>query len=105
MNQAQNAYANSTGQLLAATTRAQIAQPVLEQHADRLSTHGANVSGFAERLHALADRIMGSVPTDPVNTAPQPPASHSLGRLEDAHEWLNRAIERLDAAVKRLETL
>jgi hypothetical protein len=80
--------------------------PVLEAHVDRLRKHAQDIDVAAQRLHTLADRTLGMRPAESGKAgAPTPEPSHSLGKMEDAHEWIGRARENLADAVQRLERL
>ena len=80
--------------------------PVLEAQVNRLSESANHVDQTAMRLHALADRLLGqnsATEGKPAVGVPSPP--YSVGKLNDAHEWLERARSNLAHAVERLEAL
>lgn len=80
--------------------------PVLEGQAKRLNASAQDIEGLANRLHALADRLLGQTPVgDGKAGAPTPAPTHSIGKLNDAHGWLENARVNLSSAVSRLESL
>lgn len=83
--------------------------PLMENARNMAHEGAAAVMQAADRLHALADRLIGQLPTpisDPrVSTPPAPEPPHAIGRIGDAHRFLNVANDRLREAVDRLEAL
>ena len=80
--------------------------PILEAQVNRLSESANDVDQQAMRLHALADRLLGPLAAaEGKPGAPVPSPSHSVGKLNDAHEWMERARANLSHAVQRLEAL
>lgn len=79
--------------------------PILERQVERLDESAEDVERQAKRLHILADRLLGmeSAEGKASDTAPAP--SHSVGKLNEAHERLAGARGWLDLAVNRLEAL
>ncbi len=82
-------------------------QPVLEVQVARLQARAKEIDALADRLHILADRTVGSPERgeNAANGAPTPSPTHSVGRMNDAHLWIECAIGKLAFAVERLEVL
>lgn len=78
---------------------------VLESQINRLHESAKLADLLATRLSALADRVFGAVPEDgKANQAVPAPSSH-IGRLHEAHEWIESALRRAQEATARLESL
>lgn len=71
--------------------------------------HAKHIENLADRMHQIADRIMGVRPQAGTNAgtvgAPVPSPSDTLGRMGEAHGWIERQRVRLQDAVERLERL
>ena len=79
---------------------------ILEAQVKRLTGSAQDIDVAATRLHALADRLTGSEPTDPGKAGlPAPNPVSSIGKLNEAHEWLETSRARLSQAISRLERL
>ena len=87
------------------TTSAPPAAPLISQHAERLASNVKSLGVLTERLHNVADRLLGCRPADPTNPAPTPVPQHSVGLLDDAQAWFHQVLEKLHDAVERLERL
>lgn len=81
--------------------------PILEAHANKIGSQANTVDGIATRLHDLADRLLGR---EPSKLEPKPPGAtpvpdSALGKISDANDGLNRAIDKCGSALSRLEAL
>lgn len=91
-------------------TRADVPRtmPILESHATKIGNQANVVDGIATRLHDLADRLIGREMSklDPNKaSAPTPVPDSALGKISDANDYLNRAIDKCGSALGRLEAL
>lgn len=82
-------------------------QPILEAHANKIGSQANTIDGIATRLHDLADRLLGREPSklDPNKQGATPVPDSALGKISDANEYLNRAIDKCGSALGRLEAL
>lgn len=87
------------------TTSAPPAAPLISQHAERLGSNVKSLGVLTERLHNVADRLLGCHPADPTSPAPTPTPQHSVGLLDEAQTWFHQVLEKLHDAVERLERL
>lgn len=102
-NQVRNYQAQQVHQVVVNSDEA---IPILEAQVNRLSTSAQDVEEYAQRLHALADRLIGPRGVgESKDGQPAPSPTYAVGRLNDAHEWLERTRSALQSAVNRLETL
>ena len=115
MNYAANGLVNTAQQVsygqtgyLQQTAAAGEAPPIsiLEAQVKRLTASAQHIDTLATQLHVLADRHMGQeVAQEGKAGAPVPSPQSSVGKLNEAHEWLEAARNRLANAVQRLERL
>lgn len=79
---------------------------ILECQVKRLTGSVQSIDVAATRLHALADRLTGPEPAESGKTSvPVPNPTTSIGKLNDAQEWLETSYQRLAHAISRLERL
>ena len=106
VNAAQQVSYGQTGYLQQAAAGEAPPISILEAQVKRLTASALHVDTLATQLHVLADRHMGQeVAQEGKAGAPVPSPQSSVGKLNEAHEWLEAARNRLVNAVQRLERL
>jgi len=83
------------------------APSLLTEIGDWTEKEVSGLETLAHRLHALADRVLG---TEPEQDAEKPTQGlavgvHQIGRVVGAHNMLTSVRQRLATAVDRLEAL
>lgn len=80
-------------------------ETLLNNEVHRLGNIANQLDGLSVRLSDLAERVFGPEATDPRppnTTAPTPPAMSQCGQLQEQHDYIDRAIQRLVQVEKRL---
>jgi hypothetical protein len=77
--------------------------PLITRLAECLEQHNTSLATVCKRLGVIADRVVGSVPTEARDGANAPPAHCQIARVEsglsdyaDGLRWLHGILERLE---------
>lgn len=105
MSEAQDRYLKGLGR--APDQACKVAPPNsrLETQLTRRDAMLKHLSELTARAEHLADRYCGAQPEAAGNSGATPSANSLIGVLEQQNDWMESAVQRLDHALDRLQSL